>query len=152
MESSIPLFRAGWQCPWKTQEAQLGSVHGQKHDHGFQPAPQPGVVEGFFVVFVGFAFCQLFCLIGSLACFYLPFTFGSQLLPPGQTTCSVAGQRECWCGSGPGSDSDRPQGKNSVAGSLGPGAQALLGGQRGLMGNGHLQASEFSSLKSEAKK
>lgn len=35
---------------------------------------------GNFSLFVGFAFCWLFCLIGSFACFCLTFTFGSQLL------------------------------------------------------------------------
>ena len=36
----------------------------------------------FLCVFVGFAFCWWFCLIGSFAYFSLAFTFGSQLLPP----------------------------------------------------------------------
>lgn len=58
---------------------------------------------------------------------------------PSQTTCLVAGQHEGWCGSGHRPDW-QPKGKSSKPGSLGPGTQALLGRQRGLIGNGHLQA------------
>lgn len=150
----LPVWLSGSSCSlleWKGQFQAAGvggTVPGRpaglaRHRVRMQSmtrasSPHPKLKSfGGCLLFVGFAFCWWFCLIGSFACFYLAFTLGSQLVPPANNLLSSRRVRVLvWIEAGASCRACRTEVRARL---LVPGAQALLVGQTGL-GNRHLQA------------
>lgn len=78
-------------------------------------------------------FCILLVVLSHwVFCLFLSrFHIWQPAPAPSQTTCSVPGQHECWCGSGYRADSTRPKGRNSHQAAWGLAPRPSLVGREG---------------------